>query len=77
MQWQLIETAPIKEFDKEHWFVPHSPFLLLTNGHRVFIGSYEFTEKGKGRWRDHYGTAYPTHWMPLPELPSNNQLEEQ
>lgn len=72
LAWQPIETAPIKPFDKEHWYKAHSKTLLLgyANNSRIYMGSYHFTEKGKGRFLDHQGyVAKPTHWMPLPPPP--------
>jgi len=70
MEWMLIETCPIKPFDKEKWFQAHSDTVLLWVG-RTTIGSYGFTEKGKGRWQNVYGNIKPTHWMPLPEPPQD------
>ena len=67
-EWQPIETAPIEPFNKDKWFMAHSPRLLLWKGH-VVIGSYNYTERGKGRWQDNYGNCEPTHWMPLPDEP--------
>lgn len=68
MNWQPIETAPIKPFDKEKWHTRASERVLLYRS-RITIGSYGYTEKGKGRWQDHNGNLTPTHWMPLPEPP--------
>jgi hypothetical protein len=67
-QWQPIETAPIKPFDAENWFMPHSPQFLLWIG-RPVIGNYSYTKHGKGRWRDFVGNVDPSHWMPLPPPP--------
>lgn len=71
-EWQPIETAEIRPFDKEKWFMDHSPRLLLWNGHYAEIGSYGFTSKGKGRWRNYGGIVTPTHWMPLPPSPKED-----
>jgi hypothetical protein len=69
--WQPIETAPIEPFDQKRWFMAHSERLLLYRvGGWVTIGTYNFTEKGKGRWQHYLGNIEPTHWMPLPEPPS-------
>ena len=68
MKWLPIETCPIKPFDKDRWFLPHSDDVLLYDGFSV-IGRYEFTEKGNGRWRFWNGIICPTHWMPLPPPP--------
>ena len=70
MEWQPIETAPIKDFDKKMWFRPHSERMLLWDRFAV-IGSYNFTEKGKGRWQTQHGNITPTHWMPLPPAPQD------
>ncbi len=70
-QWQPIETAPIKDFDKEKWFLSHSPQLFLSNGTGVYIGSYSYTSKGRGRWIHVCGyVCQPTHWQPLPPAPT-------
>jgi hypothetical protein len=68
MEWQPIETAPIKPFDKERWYVGGTRLLLWT-GYGACIGDYSYTQTGKGRWRDHHSTITPTHWMPLPKPP--------
>lgn len=69
-EWQPIETAPIREFDAEKWYMPHSVQILLWDGYKAFVGSYNYTQKGKGRWhaggRIHEGC---THWMPIPPPP--------
>ena len=71
--WQPIETAPAYPFVKERWYVD-GPRYLLSTGSSVFIGQYGYTERGKGRWQDHYGRiCQPTHWMPLPAAPTAQQ----
>lgn len=72
MKWLPIETCPIKPFDKDRWFLPHSDNVLLYAGFSV-IGSYSFTEKGKGRWRSWNGAISPTHWMLLPPPPEKTE----
>lgn len=67
--WQPIKTAPIQPFDAENWYMSASPNLLLWSGHWVTIGGYGYTQRGRGRWRNHAGTLTPTHWMPLPQPP--------
>lgn len=67
MDWMPIETAPIPMFDKENWFVS-GPSVLLFKNYPV-IGSYGYTERGKGRWRTYGRIIEPTHWMPLPPPP--------
>jgi hypothetical protein len=71
MKWQPIETAPIREFMPDKWYMAHSPYLLAWNGHCVSIASYHYTEKGKGRWRvDGRIAEGLTHWRPMPEGPT-------
>ena len=72
-EWQPIETAPAYPFVKERWYVD-GPRYLLSTGSSVFIGQYGYTERGKGRWQDHYGRiCQPTHWMPLHAAPTAQQ----
>jgi hypothetical protein len=66
-EWQPIETAPFFAFNKETWY-KNGPRYLLFAGYEV-IGSYGYTEKGKGRWQADGRIINPTHWMPLPERP--------
>lgn len=68
-EWQSIETAPIEPFDKEKWFMRHSPNLLLWTGHFCQVGSYRYTSRGKGKWEAGNRIVTPTHWMPLPKAP--------
>ena len=72
--WMPIATCPPFEFDKENWF-SNGPRYLLWSG-RCTIGSYGYTEKGKGRWQSHYGIIHPTHWMPLPDAPKVEMNDE-
>jgi hypothetical protein len=67
-EWQPIETATIKPFDKDNWYMPHSENVLLWRSHAC-IGQYGYTKQGKGRWRSGGFTVEPTHWMPLPDPP--------
>lgn len=71
-EWQPIETAPIKPFDPEKWYMPHSPSLLVWNGNHCVIARYSYTRGGKGRWQDHHGNITPAHWMPLPSPPEQS-----
>lgn len=59
-----IETCPKPLFDPEKWYVA-GPKYLLWDG-RWVIGSYEYTEKGKGRWVANGRVIHPTHWEFLP-----------
>ena len=71
MKWQPIETAKIKQFDKEHWYMAHSDKMLVFVSGSVAIGHYGFTSKGRGRWLSGVSIINkPTHWMPLPPPPS-------
>jgi hypothetical protein len=74
MNWQPIESAPEFPFDQEKWFL-NGPRYLLWAGN-VTIGSYSYTEKGKGRWRNWIGVIQPTHWMPLPPPPNIGAKEQ-
>lgn len=69
MEWQPIETAPEYKFDPNRWYM-NGPHYLLWVGF-VTIGSYGYTQKGKGRWQNHNGNIIPTHWMPLPPPPKD------
>jgi hypothetical protein len=70
MEWQPIETAPIRPFDAKNWFEAHSPRVLVVRGGNIHIATYDYTKKGVGRWRTYLGNFFePTHWMPLPPPP--------
>jgi len=66
-EWQPVGTAPPKNLYE---------LLLLTNGISVVPGYYG--ECGH-RWnyysfcRGHILKYYPTHWMPLPNLPKQEK----
>ena len=62
-----IAEAPIEPFNKDKWYIAHSPRLLLWNGVYWAIGQYGYTQKGKGRWQVYGKIFAPTHWLPLPE----------
>ena len=64
-----ISEAPIRPFDKDQWYMAHTPRLLLWTGHAWVIGQYGYTQKGKGRWQTNDRIFAPTHWMELPEAP--------
>jgi len=69
--WQPIETAPIKPFDKDNWYMPHCPSLLLCGVQGfIYIGSYGFTKGGKGRWKSNGHLCYPRFWQNLPKPPA-------
>lgn len=73
--WQPIETVPAFPFVQEKWFKT-GPRYLLAERSRVFIGSYSYTERGKGRWQDLVSkNCEPTHWMPLPAAPKEQPHE--
>jgi len=59
--WQPIETAPRDGSD-----------MLITNGREVVVAFFDEREEYRGfNWcaGDHFPTPWPTHWMPLPDLP--------
>lgn len=74
MEWQPIETAP-KNGKSVMAYVPRS----IT--HKVIICYYKswkvsYNEAGQiGVWLDRTGKVVhnPTHWMPLPNLPSESK----
>jgi len=68
-EWRPIETAVIKPFCADDWYRAATPYLLLTNGWRASVGSYQYTSKGQGRWIADGQVFLPTHWMAIPELP--------
>ena len=69
--WQKIETYPLPEFEKEHWWKSTDRVLLVEN-ETVTIGWYCFTSKGKGRWKLIQGyIGKPTYWAPIPEKPKD------
>lgn len=68
MTWQPIETAPKGE-----------SILLLMDG-EVFSGYYADGGYWAFPYADYHGCGccgdfrdYPTHWMPLPELPTEGE----
>lgn len=68
MTWQPIETYPVPPFTADKWFM-NGDRCLIAIGY-VDMGSYGFTQKGKGRWQNTLGhNCAPTHWMPLPDKP--------
>lgn len=69
MNWQPIETYPIPAYDADNWYRSAPPTLLFTGG--VVIGWYSYTQRGKGRWQAFGGIVHPTHWMPLPDPPTD------
>ena len=72
-EWQPIATAPIEDFKPKLWYERHSPPLLLWTGW-CEVGSYGYTERGKGRWRGQHGRIItPSYWMPLPEPPTSTR----
>jgi hypothetical protein len=76
MDWKPIESAPIKPFDKEKWFMAHSPRVLVYGGYKfVDVATYNYTERGRGRWISDtmQRVISPSHWQPLPEPPKEPQ----
>lgn len=69
MDWKPISECPEFKFSQEDWYL-NGPRYLLWIGYQV-IGSYGYTEKGKGRWkRDNGYVIEPTHYMDLPDGPT-------
>jgi len=68
-EWKPISEAPEYPFVQKNWYM-NGPRMLLVERTKVFIGSYGYTERGKGRWQDEYGrNCHPLYWMPLPPPP--------
>lgn len=74
MEWMPIESAPIKAFEPENWFMANSPRVLIYPG--PHIAYYGYTKKGGGRWRSYRGNEIATHWMPLPPPPEMPTKDE-
>ena len=73
MNWQPIETFPLPEFVAKDWHKPGPRVLLWINRYAI-IGSYGYTQRGKGRWQEYGRTCVPTHWMPLPSAPDTSAV---
>jgi len=63
-KWQPIETAPKDRL-----------LLLCLDGKSIAIGNWKKTFEGEMWVSEEYAETYqfwlePTHWMPLPELPT-------
>lgn len=70
MEWQPIATAPIPVFDEATWFTCCFRCLIYRPNY-VDVGTYSYTNKGKGRWMGSSGyVTNPTHWIPLPDAPN-------
>lgn len=69
-EWQLIEAAPLPEFDAAKYFSKTFRCLTASQYGHMKCATYSFTSRGKGRWMDDGGyVCVPTHWMPLPKPP--------
>ena len=67
--WLPISDYPLPEFDAKHWYRSGPRVLVWSGG--CTIATYDYTQKGKGRWRDWRGIVNPTHWMALPGPPTH------
>jgi hypothetical protein len=68
MDWQPIESAPLKPLDK----FGYGPTLLLFVCDQVGIG---FWDRDFGKFYVEYPEhrqAQPTHWQPLPAPPASH-----
>ena len=71
MNWQPIADFQLPPFEPKNWYVS-GPRILAWTGHYVEPMRYGYTQKGKGRWTDTLGrVANPTHWMPMPDGPTD------
>lgn len=63
-EWQAIDTAPKDGAS----VLLYSPVLF---GEQIVVAYYEL-----GQWHDLMGRVpQPTHWMPLPKAPKEQQAE--
>lgn len=67
MEWRKIETAP-KDGTR----------ILITDGEDVGSAFWGKIRPNEETWTDDgedsaWGGPYPTHWMPLPEMPKYPQ----
>lgn len=67
MDWRPIKTYKPKPFDPANYWKDEPRVLIFE--HYTRVGWYGYTKNGKGRWKDAYGIANPTHWMPMPKPP--------
>ena len=65
MKWQPIETAP-KDRTTVLVYEPSHPSSLIDDG---FVDAAYFNG---AVWQSGFGYPEPTHWMPLPEPPKEN-----
>ena len=85
MNWQPIETAPkdgteiIAMYKHIETQIVHNAFYMTSNDFEEkeseYIGwwSYDKSEVSRVMLND---WMTPTHWMPLPDAPENNQPKE-
>ena len=71
-QWQKIETFDFPEFTEKTWY-QNSRLVLLFEKPNIKLGWYQYTRKGKGRWKSIEGYIIhdPSHWMELPDAPED------
>lgn len=65
MDWMPIESAP-----KDGTTVIYGTVKWVTCGHYADEGWWEMNNSSTDAWG---GVDYPTHWMPLPPPPAEQQ----
>jgi hypothetical protein len=76
--WREIESAPLPKFSRRHY---DRRFVCLVYSDRgVELGIYSYTSEGVGCWSAYgWGPSHrvnPTHWMPLPPPPTQEQTDD-
>lgn len=76
MEWETIETAP-KDGTAFIGWDGKRPFLCRAGKHYVKypheVGGPTFRDVWNGDYYDSIMTVNPTHWMPLPTPPVNDE----
>lgn len=66
-EWKTIDTAP-----------KNGEFILLFSPEMEMRSSFGFYDEDEGsfkiiEWDSGYSFCNPTHWMPLPDAPTNSK----
>ena len=74
MEWQPIETAP---YHDDVW-IYHPPMVGTGGAHLYGVGSlWERSKKWQVFWNKiSFQDVTPTHWMPIPEMPTVSACKE-
>ena len=69
-EWKPIDTFPIRKAKKGDFILIHCPDLKR----KVLEAYCDWGDAIGYYWTDANGEVYsPTHWMPLPEPPTNTR----